>query len=1166
MLKNQEAFQPSGGKRRILVVDDEMINRELLRNILEEEYEVLLAPDGQEGLRLVREYKGGLSLVLLDLMMPVLSGTEMLQRMKDSADTAQIPVIVLTSDQTAEIECLDLGAIDFIPKPYPQAGVILARVRRTIELSEDRDIIRSTERDPLTGLYNREYFYRYAKQFDQFHQDVDMDAIVVDIFHFHLINERFGTAHGDDILRRVGERLRETAHQAGGIICRQEADTFLIYCPHQTEYEALLGRASAGLDGKQTRDSQLRLRMGVYSTVDKAMDIERRFDRAKAAADSVRASVTKTIAIYDKALHEKELYEEQLVENFAQAIREEQFKVYYQPKFAVQPSIPVLSSAEALVRWAHPTLGMISPGIFIPLFEENGLIQELDTYVWEHAAAQMKEWKEKFGFSVPVSVNVSRIDMYDPQLLETIQGILRRHGLTPGDMLLEITESAYTQDSRQIIDTVQRLRQSGFKIEMDDFGTGYSSLNMISALPLDALKLDMQFIRSAFRQRKDTRLLEIILDIADYLSVPVIAEGVETQEQLDALRAMGCDIVQGYYFSKPLPAGEYERFVADRARRDSALDRDAADPVQRAPKRARKKEGALGSITQALSCGFESIYYVDVSSDRYVVFTSEGRYEDLQIQRSGENFFRDTQQIISRLVFPDDQARLALSLQKEALLAQLIHDQPFSMTYRLVLDGAPVYYHLKAVKVDEGDGAHVVIGVSQVSAQAEGAAPHANPLDFQSLARALSADMESIYYVDLDTDSYMEFTTGSDNGALKLEISGQKFFDECRRNISSVIFEEDRGMVAQALDKQTLLGALSARPSFLMDYRLLIDGAPRRYRLKATIALDGGRRHLIIGVCSVEGQPSGPQSQSPQGRSAAYSRIAQALAADYFSIYYVDTRTDRFIEYSSHEEYQELNIEKGGEDFFALSRRNIQRVVHPEDRERVTAVMQKEFLMKALAPTGFFTQTYRILFSEGPIYVHMKASLLENNGETHLVIGVSSVDDQMKREQEYERQLAYAREAANRDPLTGVKSKHAFVEAEERWNQALRGPDPEPFALAICDVNGLKTVNDTLGHKAGDDFIRRACSVICNVFKHSPVYRIGGDEFAAILYGQDYERRADLYRQVTDMNRDHTLRGDVVIACGMADFEPGRDRSFAAVFERADAHMYENKSALKTQG
>ena len=561
MLKSHEKFHSASGKRLILVADDEAINREILGMTLADEYELIYAADGQETVDAAWKYKDDLSLILLDLMMPVKTGMEALKELKAEPKLKNIPVIVLTADQDAEIESLSLGAIDYIPKPYPQAGIMMARILKAIELSEDREIIMSTERDPLTGLYNREYFYRYAEQYDQHHKDKAMDAIVVDINHFHMINERFGNAYGDEILKRIGERIRETIADSDGIVCRREADTFMAYCPHGKDYKLILDNATIGLSGDNALNSRVRLRMGVYADVDKSLDIERRFDRAKMAADTVKGSFTKTIGIYDSTMHERELYAEHLIDDFHHAIESHQFQVYYQPKFDVRPKAPVLSSAEALVRWFHPELGMISPGIFIPLFEDNGLIQELDLYVWNEAAAQIHDWQDRLGYSCPVSVNVSRIDMYDPDLLSKFEKILKDHDLTADALILEITESAYTQDSDQIIETVDQLREMGFRIEMDDFGTGYSSLNMISTLPIDALKLDMQFVRSAFKDQKDTRMLEVIIDIADHLGVPVIAEGVETEEQVVALKDLGCDIVQGFYFSRPVPAGDYEHFV-----------------------------------------------------------------------------------------------------------------------------------------------------------------------------------------------------------------------------------------------------------------------------------------------------------------------------------------------------------------------------------------------------------------------------------------------------------------------------------------------------------------------------------------------------------------------------------------------------------------------------
>ena len=555
----QTLFRPSAEKRRILLVEDEFINQEILKAYIGEIYEILIAADGATALEtLFAEYET-ISLILLDLNLPDMHGLEILSRIKEDSRSAHIPVIVMTADSEAEVESLTLGAIDFIPKPYPQPKVVHARIQRTIELSEDRDTLLMTERDQLTGLYNRVFFYRYAVLLDEHHKGFPTDAIVLDINHFHTINERYGKQYGDELLRRLAAWLLETVERKGGIACRRNADTFMVYCPHREDYDVLLEDLSAEMD--RSGKGHIRLRMGIYADVDKTMDVERRFDRAKLAADNVRGSASNAIGHYDHAMHEAEMLSEQLIEDFPEAIRDRQFIVYYQPKFEVHGEEPALHSAEALVRWEHPEMGMVSPGTFIPLFEKSGLIQTLDQYVWAEAAAQIRRWKEKFGVTLPVSVNVSRIDLYDPQLKDRLSAIIGENGLAFGDLLLEITESAYTEDSRQLVEALRQLRAMGFRIEMDDFGSGYSSLSMLSTLPIDILKLDIQFIRGAFREgRKDIRLLEAMIKLAGAFKFPVVAEGVETSDQVAVLSALGCDYIQGYSFSRPVPPEEFEPF------------------------------------------------------------------------------------------------------------------------------------------------------------------------------------------------------------------------------------------------------------------------------------------------------------------------------------------------------------------------------------------------------------------------------------------------------------------------------------------------------------------------------------------------------------------------------------------------------------------------------
>ena len=204
---------------------------------------------------------------------------------------------------------------------------------------------------------------------------------------------------------------------------------------------------------------------------------------------------------------------------------------------------------------------MISPGKFIPLFERSGLIHIVDHYVWKEAARQIADWKQRLGMTIPISVNLSRQEIYDAGLEQTLMDLVNTNHLSPEDLLLEVTESAYVDNSDDLLQVVQRLRRKGFKIEMDDFGSGYSSLNMLSTLPVDALKMDMKFIQNVRENNRDFRMIELILDIAEYIGVPVIAEGVEDEEQLRLLKDAGCAFVQGYYFSKPVPAEEFEALI-----------------------------------------------------------------------------------------------------------------------------------------------------------------------------------------------------------------------------------------------------------------------------------------------------------------------------------------------------------------------------------------------------------------------------------------------------------------------------------------------------------------------------------------------------------------------------------------------------------------------------
>jgi diguanylate cyclase (GGDEF)-like protein len=544
-------------KRYILIVDDEFINQEILKEILIKEYEVITASNGKEALEVLNTSVKPISLILLDLNMPIMDGFTLIKELKKNNEYQNIPIIVITGDKDSEIDALNLGAVDFIPKPFDSTEVIMARVNRSIELSEKRIIVSASEKDELTGVYNKHIFERYAERIDKYKPNEKMDMIVLNISHFHLYNELYGKDEGDKVLIYIANILKDIARINNGIVSRLQTDYFALYINHLDNYDDLI----KSINDKLTNDynlSNIIIRLGIYPILNLDENIDSRINRAKICCDEISNSNTTFYNIYSEEEQKNQLFKERLVHDFKKAIDNKEFQVYFQPKISILGDEYKLSSAEALVRWIHPELGFISPSMFIPLFEENGNIKILDQYVWNETAKKIREWYLKYNILLPVSVNVSRIDMFDPKIVDTIKNIVNDNNIKPSDLYLEITESAYNNETDQIIGIINELRDLGFKIEIDDFGSGYSSLNTLATLSFDYLKLDMKFVHDMFKNDKTLKMVGIVSDIAKYLNAKLIAEGVETKEQLEKLKELKYDVIQGYYFSKPLNSIEFE--------------------------------------------------------------------------------------------------------------------------------------------------------------------------------------------------------------------------------------------------------------------------------------------------------------------------------------------------------------------------------------------------------------------------------------------------------------------------------------------------------------------------------------------------------------------------------------------------------------------------------
>ncbi len=546
-------------KKQILVVEDNEINRAMLAEILSDDYHVLEAENGQVALDLLEDYRDSVDLILLDLMMPVMDGYTFLDIARNDGELATIPVIVMTQGDSEEdeVSALAHGATDFVSKPY-RPRVILHRIASIIKLRETAAMINQFQYDRLTGLYSKEFFYQKAREILDANPDREYTIVCSNIENFKLYNDALGREAGDRLIKDNAAGLQMSIGDEG--ICgRYGADRFM--CMQESEQERaerehIFGGAASCLN---ENIENVYVKWGIYEIKDRTVPVDKMCDRAFLAADSIKGQYNRAFAVYDDTLRNKLLREKAITDAMGKALEEGQFVVYYQPKYSLSDECMI--GAEALVRWIHPEWGMMSPGEFIPLFEKNGFIPRLDKKIWEQVCAHIHCWKEKGYPGLPISVNVSRADILQSHVVNTLLDITHKYGVDPAYLHLEITESVYAENPDQIFSTVDQLRKLGFTIEMDDFGSGYSSLNMLDQMKLDILKLDMNFVRNELAKPANQSIMPFIISMAHWLNLSVVAEGVENQTQVDRLREIGCDFVQGFFFAKPMPVQDFENLL-----------------------------------------------------------------------------------------------------------------------------------------------------------------------------------------------------------------------------------------------------------------------------------------------------------------------------------------------------------------------------------------------------------------------------------------------------------------------------------------------------------------------------------------------------------------------------------------------------------------------------
>ena len=584
-------------------------------------------------------------------------------------------------------------------------------------------------------------------------------------------------------------------------------------------------------------------------------------------------------------------------------------------------------------------------------------------------------------------------------------------------------------------------------------------------------------------------------------------------------------------------------------------------------KRLRREKRSLGRIA-ALSPNYIVLYTIDPVTNRYTQYNPSNEYESVGLAKQGEDFFADVRLDSPRAIAPEDLERHLRVLTKENMLSEIERNGFLIHNYRMIMDGVTVPVSLRATLIQESDGEKIILGVTndeeEYRRKLEKAYKKASSTAaiYTHIAHALARGCTDLYYVNMDSGEFIAYHTDDERGVLNEARRDTDFFERCKQEVDQYIHPDDREAYLNTLNRAFLSQALDHTREYEMTFRRIERGMPFYVQMKIS-RMEDDARFIVIAISDVDELMRQRRAEERiQEERIVYARL-HALTGNFIVVYVVDLETNRYHEFSATDDYVEKYAQaKEGTDFFDKVREMARRYNCPEDLDRFLSAFTRENILAEVERSGIFTLGYRLMMEDRPIHVQMKAAMVEEKEGPRLIVGLTDIDAQVRQEEEYGRRLAQAQSQASIDALTGVRNKHAYLVAESVIDDRIAEKRQAPFAVVIFDVNDLKKINDTAGHQTGDRCIRDACEVICDVFKHSPVFRVGGDEFAVIARGKDYACLEELLGKMRDYNAKASREGGVIIACGSAKFEG--DSCVAKVFDRADHDMYKNKSSLKT--
>ncbi|MCR4655964.1 MAG: EAL domain-containing protein [Lachnospiraceae bacterium] len=840
------------------------------------------------------------------------------------------------------------------------------------EKFRERSIFREINYDHLTGLPSMTYFLKLAEigRKSMHERDIPSVLVFINLNGLKYYNKKYGFAEGDVLIKEIANVLAKIFGEENS--SRFGQDYFAVF----TEADGLekkLGRLFK--EAKTVNGGRsLPLRVGIYPDSMGLVETSLACDRAKYASNVYRDEHSSYFNYYDNRMLSAEINRQYIADNIDRAISENWIKAFYQP--IVRATNRMVCDEEALARWIDPKKGMLSPADFIPILEDTRLIYKVDLHIVDIILERIKNQKKAGRSVVPVSVNLSRTDFETCDIVTEINNRVEAAGVSKDLITIEITESVIGKNFDFMKEQIGRFQKLGFSVWMDDFGSGYSSLDLLQEMKFDLIKFDMRFMRQFDTSPRSRIILTELMRMAQNLGIETVCEGVETAEQAEFLSEIGCTKMQGYYFCKPIPLEE----IWERYSKGIQIGFENPDEAE-----YHKVVGAinmydLSSVsneeTETSKRYFETLpmAVVEFNGETVKVIRCNKTYREFILR-----FFK-----VRSLGNPDSAEDIRNGTG--AVFIDAI-TRCMEEGHRVFLDE----------KMSDGSTVHAMInkaidnpvsGVTAFTVAVLGITPESEQqLSYANVAQALSSDYLTLYYVNIETGHFVEYSNDGSSKGLSVERHGDDFFNESHRDIETSIYEADRDTMLSIFTRENILRTIDDNGAFVHTYRLMINGEPTFVNMKI-VRMGSDDRHIIIGVNNVDAQMKQQETiERLKEEQITYSRIS-ALMGDFIAIYTVDPETGHYMQYSASREFLALGTSKAGTDFFKDSYKDIRTAIYPDDLEHFMSEFSKERILERIKDSGVYKINYRLMINNEPVMISLRAGMVQEKDGPQLIVGV----------------------------------------------------------------------------------------------------------------------------------------------------------------------------------